>query len=85
MIEKVLSFLNNIPDDKVRHSYMGMVIFTLTCLFAPTSYAFVLLVLIALGKEVYDYIHPNIHTCDKWDFVATVFGALPVIILMGVR
>ena len=80
MIEKILSFLNNIPDDKVRHAYMGAALFCILALFIPLVYSVVFLSIVALGKEVYDYLHPN-HTCDVWDFVATVGGAVPAILL----
>nr|WP_320132322.1 hypothetical protein [uncultured Holophaga sp.] len=46
-------------------------------------------VVAAIGKEVYDYYHPATHTCEVMDACATILGGLPVwlawLILMGVR
>lgn len=43
-------------------------------------WALVVVALIALIKEVYDYNHPN-HTADFWDLVATVLGGILGLIL----
>ena len=35
-------------------------------------------VLVGAVKEIYDHAHPDVHTADWWDFVAT---AVPGVIL----
>lgn len=37
-----------------------------------------------LGKELYDHLHPETHTVDPFDFLATAAGALPVALTLGV-
>jgi hypothetical protein len=32
----------------------------------------------AISKEIYDHFHPDTHTCDVMDFVATVL--LPTVV-----
>jgi hypothetical protein len=32
--------------------------------------------LVASGKEVYDYMHRDSHTPDIWDLIATLCGAV---------
>jgi len=33
-------------------------------------------IFVAVGKEVYDYFHPEGHTVDGMDFIATMVGVL---------
>jgi high-affinity nickel permease len=40
------------------------------------AYSIVVVAIIALLKEIYDYLHKDIHTPDFWDWVATVLGGL---------
>lgn len=78
MIEKILGYLNGVPDDKVRHAWMGMLWFTVGSIW-NIWIGLGVLVVAAVGKEIYDYYHPN-HTCDVWDAIATIVGAIPVIV-----
>lgn len=73
MIEKIISFLNNIPADKVAHCLGGVILFAIGQLF---GYGLALAVIGAIAKEIYDYIHKDKHTPDVWDAVATVLGGL---------
>lgn len=71
-----------IPRDKQIHAAAGFAIALLTAWMG--RWLSVALVLVAaVGKEAYDYLHPDKHTCDIWDAVATVTGAVPVWILWG--
>ena len=72
MIEKIITFLNNIPADKVAHCLGGVVLFAIGQLF---GYGLALAVIGAVAKEIYDKLHPN-HTPDVWDAVATILGGL---------
>jgi len=66
-----------IARDKQLHIGSGMALALVTIWFGFwVSLAVVLCA--AVGKEAYDYLHPDKHTCDVWDAVATVAGALPV-------
>lgn len=79
-IEQSLKFLNSIPADKVAHAYIGMLLFTA---FSMIYFyiGLIVLVIVALGKEIYDYYNQDKHTCDLYDALATILGALPVVIL----
>lgn len=57
--------------DKQLHAAVGAVIGILSFKFT-LSIAFAALVVIALGKEVYDFCHPDKHTSDVTDFLTTV-------------
>jgi hypothetical protein len=39
-------------------------------------YAVVVVAIIALLKEIYDALHPDKHTPDFWDWVATSLGGV---------
>lgn len=76
-----------IEKDKKGHFIAGAIITLLSALFAwivglPLWLMLVPTAIAAVGKEVYDRQHPEKHTCDVWDAVATVLGAVPVIIIV---
>lgn len=73
MIEKIIAFLNSIPTDKVYHCLGGVVLFAIGQLF---GYGLALAVLGAITKEIYDYLHPESHTADVKDAIATTLGGL---------
>ena len=84
-MEKLLAFMNywlgklyipcGIPADKQMHSIGGFLIaLVLTPFIGAASLAWV--ALLALAKEVYDWVNKDIHTPDFWDWVATVLGGL---------
>ena len=64
-----------IPADKQIHFICGLVIAALLTPFIG-AYSIVVVAIIALLKEIYDYLHKDIHTPDFWDWVATVLGGL---------
>jgi len=67
------------PQDKKQHMIAGALI---ACLPVPAQSALALVAIAGAGKEIYDYFHPENHTCDFGDFAATVAGGL---IVFGVR
>lgn len=73
MIEKIIAFLNSIPTDKVYHCLGGVVLFAIGQLF---GYGLALAILGAITKEIYDYFHPESHTADPKDAIATTLGGL---------
>ena len=73
MIEKIIAFLNSIPTDKVYHCLGGVVLFAIGQLF---GYGLALAILGAITKEIYDYLHPESHTADVKDAIATILGGL---------
>ena len=81
LIAKVNAFLAKlyipckVPADKQMHFIGGLVIAALLTPFIG-AYSIVVVAIIALLKEVYDYLHKDIHTPDFWDWVATVLGGL---------
>lgn len=91
LIAKVNAFLAKlyipckVPADKQMHFLCGLVIAALLTPFIG-AYSIVVVAIIALLKEIYDYLHPESHTADFWDWVATVLGGLVgfvVVALLG--
>lgn len=74
MFENTLNKMASIPSDKLSHSFYGTLIYAIV---RPFSKHIAILVVIALAilKEVYDYFHPK-HTADYKDAIATIFIAL---------
>jgi hypothetical protein len=81
LIAKVNAFLAKlyvpckVPADKQMHFICGLVIAALLTPFIG-AYSILVVAIIALLKEIYDYLHKDIHTPDFWDWVATVLGGL---------
>jgi hypothetical protein len=81
LIAKVNAFLAKlyipckVPADKQMHFIGGLVIAALLTPFIG-AYSIVVVAIIALLKEIYDYLHKDIHTPDFWDWVATTLGGL---------
>lgn len=66
-----------IPYDKALHYIYGSIIFAVCYhLFLGWGIAMWTVLLIASGKEVYDYMHRDSHTPDIWDLIATLCGAV---------
>jgi hypothetical protein len=81
LIAKVNAFLSQfcivckVPCDKQMHFLSGFIIAAvLTPLIG--AYSIVVVAIVALLKEIYDYLHKDIHTPDFLDWVATVLGGL---------
>ena len=68
MIEKYFKFIT-LPSDKANHAFWGLVTYSFIALYSPLLAVLVVMV-IAIGKEVYDEYYPN-HTSDKMDAIAT--------------
>ena len=81
LIAKVNAFLSKfcvtckVPCDKQMHFACGLVIAALLTPFIG-AYSIVVVAIVALLKEIYDYLHKDIHTPDFWDWVATVLGGI---------
>lgn len=83
-MEKLFNFLNSIPYDKALHALSGVFIFAILhfwmSFFVPVHislvFAIVSVVAIAVVKELYDGMHPDIHTKDWYDAVATTSGGM---------
>ena len=92
-MEKLLTFMNywlgklyipcSIPADKQMHFLSG---FILGIILTPfIGWASILWVsAIACAKEVYDYLNPDKHTADIWDWVATSLGGVAGVLLVTV-
>lgn len=64
-----------IPYDKALHIIGGAVIFA-AFHWRFGMFAIVPVVIAAIAKEIYDKFHPESHTCDIKDAIATVIGGL---------
>ena len=80
MIEKILTYLNSIPADKIAHCLGGVILFAVGELF---ELGLLLVIVGAIGKEIYDYFNKKNHTPDPWDAVATIAGGLLGYIIKG--
>ena len=68
------------PIDKQYHFIAGLCIYTLSQLFMPVFAALIPVIVIATGKEVWDYVNME-GTPDINDLLYTIYGAMPVLIL----
>jgi hypothetical protein len=73
-----------IPVDKANHFIAGTLIYCLASLFLTPSAALIPVVIIGIGKEVYDK-QSKTGTPDLVDFIFTVLGALPVLLTFVVK
>jgi hypothetical protein len=71
----------NIPIDKQLHFLSGATIAFTVSLFGGIWLGFVVTAIVGLLKEVYDNYHPDKHTADVWDFIATGLGGLFAVII----
>lgn len=85
-MEKLFSLLSKLSSPKIpvradlqAHFWCGAILGFISYFFIG-CWALVVVALIALIKEVYDYKHPN-HTADFLDWVATVLGGILGLIL----
>ena len=69
----VQEFINKIPKDKLLHFIAGVIIYQST-FWVIGYYSLALVVLFAIGKEVYDHYYGG--TVDGYDAVATIVGGL---------
>ena len=66
--------------DKQLHFFSGGFLAALAIAANLPFYAAMLVVLLAgVAKEVYDALHPDKHTKDVWDIVATSIGGSVVV------
>jgi hypothetical protein len=69
--------------DKFYHFIAGMFV---TLIIGALSFASVGLfggIAAAIGKELYDYAHPEQHTVDAIDFISTVVGVIVAYIILA--
>jgi uncharacterized membrane protein YdcZ (DUF606 family) len=64
-----------VPADKQMHFICGLVIAALLTPFIG-AYSILVVAVIAALKEIYDARHPDKHTADFWDWVATTLGGV---------
>jgi hypothetical protein len=84
-MEKLLTFMNywlgklyipcSIPADKQQHFLSGAILGIVLTPFIG-AYSIVVVAVIAALKEIYDARHPDKHTADIWDWVATSLGGV---------
>jgi hypothetical protein len=67
------------PIDKQYHFIAGLCIYTIAQLFMPVFAALIPVIVIATGKEVWDYVNME-GTPDINDLLYTIYGAMPVFI-----
>jgi len=73
-----MNFLMQLPKDKLGHTLAGLVMFNFALLFLNVVTSLILVVIVAMGKEIYDYFHRDKHTPDFLDFIATI--SVPVVL-----
>jgi hypothetical protein len=81
LIAKVNAFLSQfcivckVPCDKQMHMLSGFIIAAVLTPFIG-AYSILVVAVIAALKEIYDALHPDKHTADFWDWVATSLGGV---------
>jgi hypothetical protein len=68
------------PIDKQYHFLAGFCIYLIAALFMPAIPAMIPVIVIATGKEVWDYLNME-GTPDINDLLYTIYGAMPLLIL----
>lgn len=88
MMKSFLTWFSNLPRDKKDHALLGAagssVCVSVLLIFLPVLWAggiaAVLLACAAFGKERYDAAHPDKHTADPYDALATILGGVAVLL-----
>jgi hypothetical protein len=62
--------------DKLLHLLVGFIITLIVSLLGYPLVGLVVTVVVATGKEVYDYYHKESHTSDGLDLISTIVGGL---------
>lgn len=70
---RILTIIPSIPHDKQGHFIAGVLCYLPVHLIGPIA-GLMAVVVMAVGKEVYDYLHRDKHTVDPWDALATILG-----------
>lgn len=65
-----------LPHDKANHFIYGLIIFGLFKIILGPLVGIILCSLFGVGKEIYDYLHKDIHTPDIYDAIVTISGGL---------
>ena len=68
--------------DKLWHFIAGAILMLGLCVFFPVRYSLLCVIVIAYLKELFDLQHPDKHTSDANDFIATVVGGLTGVTLI---
>ena len=66
-----------VPQDKAWH-FLGGQLVALAGLPFGLWTSVVIVLFMAVGKEVYDQEHPQTHSCEVLDAVATLSGGIPI-------
>ena len=80
-----MNFLMQLPKDKLGHVLAGLIIFNFALLFFDVVTSLILVLVVAAGKEVYDYFHKDKHTPDFYDFLATISVPIVLTILIYLK
>jgi hypothetical protein len=78
-----MNLLLKLPHDKALHIIAGVLFYAAFHFLSPMI-GMAAVVIAAVGKEVYDYMHKDKHTPDAWDAIATIGGGC-VGFICGVR
>jgi len=63
------------PQDKLAHALVGVLIYAVAH-FASPIIGLAAVFTVAVGKEIYDSFHKDVHTPDIWDAAWTVGGGI---------
>ena len=99
MIENLLHKLNTlIPQDKLLHAFYGNVLYVTSLLLllliglfiqltliVMLSVSFLVVLLVAVSKEVYDFFNKDKHTPDYMDIVYTVSIPFMITVLAVIK
>ncbi len=71
----LLNLLSSLPHDKAGHLIAGVLLYA-AFHFVHPAVGIAVVVIAAVAKEVYDYLHKETHTPETMDAVATIVGGI---------
>ena len=80
------NFLKFLPIDKCLHFLAGG--FVAGIVYALTTshwWAVGVTAVVGITKEIYDYFHPEDHTAEVLDAIATLAGAVPLLLVVCIH
>lgn len=65
-----------LPHDKANHFIYGLIIFGLFKILLGPLVGIIVCSLFGISKEIYDYLHKDVHTPDIYDAIITILGGV---------
>jgi len=79
MINYLLGFIT-VKNDYISHAFYGLLVFNLANIFTSVGCSLLLVVILSIGKEVYDNLYNNMHAVNENYVLATT--CIPVVLVV---